>query len=336
MKSAPLSDLADMVGGVIERCASDNANPCITGINTLSAAGPSELSFLANKRYRNALKITGAAAVLLSANETAPERCHVIRVADPYLAFAVLQRFFHPQPKACGKHHPSAVIDQTAVLADDVDVAAHVVIGADTQIGAGTIIKSGCIIGAGVSIGAGCFLHANSVVNDRCILGDGVILQPGAVIGSDGFGYAWSGCEHLKIPQVGRVILEDGVEIGANSCIDRGAIDDTVIERGVKLDNQIQIAHNVRIGAFSVMASQVGISGSTMVGKGCQFGGQAGLAGHIHVGDGVKLAAKSGVMSDLAAGGTYAGAPAMPHRLWLKVSALMLKLPELWKTRSRQ
>jgi len=162
-------------------------------------------------------------------------------------------------------------------------------------------------------------------------VGDEVYLQSGAVIGSDGFGYAWNGQKHLKIPQVGRVILEDDVEIGANTCIDRGAIGDTVIGRGVKLDNQIQIAHNVHVGAYSVMASQVGISGSTVIGQGCQFGGQAGLAGHLYVGDGVKLAAKSGVMSDLEAGGTYAGAPAMPHRMWLKVSALTMKLPEIWK-----
>jgi UDP-3-O-[3-hydroxymyristoyl] glucosamine N-acyltransferase len=174
-------------------------------------------------------------------------------------------------------------------------------------------------------------LHANVVVREDCIIGNNVILQPGAVIGSDGFGYAWSGSEHLKIPQVGRVILEDDVEVGANTCIDRGAIDDTVIERGVKLDNQIQVAHNVRIGVDSIMASQVGISGSTVIGKGCQFGGQAGIAGHINVGDGVKLAAKSGVLSDLDAGGVYAGAPTMPFQLFVKVSALMQKLPEIWK-----
>jgi len=336
MKSISLSDVASIVNGVIEGHASvDSANIRITGINTLRAAAGSEISFLANRRYKDDLESTEAAAVFLTGNDSAPDHCDVIRVADPYLAFATLQRFFHPQPRACSKRHSSAVIDSTAKLADDVDVAAHVVIGPDTQIGAGSIIEPGCIIGAGVKIGECCLLHANAVVNTNCVLGDNVILQPGSIIGSDGFGYAWSGSEHLKIPQVGRVILEDDVEIGANTCIDRGAIDDTVIERGVKLDNQIQIAHNVRIGAYSVMASQVGISGSTTVGKGCQFGGQAGLAGHLSIGDGVKLAAKSGVMSDLAAGGTYAGAPAMPHRLWLKVSAVMLKLPELWKIRHK-
>jgi len=331
MKSVSLIEVAGVVNGTIEGLGKRAAHIRITGINTLRAAGNTEISFLANKRYKDDLSGTDAAAVFLAPNNVAPDHCGVIRVADPYLAFATMQRFFYPSPDACGKRHPTAVIDATAVLADDVDVAAHVVIGADVHIETGSIISAGCIIGEGVRIGARCLLHANAVVNAHCVLGNDVLLQPGAVIGSDGFGYAWNGSQHLKIPQIGRVILEDDVEIGANTCIDRGAIDDTVIERGVKLDNQIQIAHNVHVGAYSIMASQVGISGSTNIGKGCQFGGQAGLAGHINIGDGVKLAAKSGVMSDLAAGGVYAGAPAMPHRLWLKVSAVMLKLPELWK-----
>jgi UDP-3-O-[3-hydroxymyristoyl] glucosamine N-acyltransferase len=161
-------------------------------------------------------------------------------------------------------------------------------------------------------------------------LGDRVILQSGAVIGSDGFGYAWSGKEHLKIPQTGRVVLEDDVEVGANSSIDRGALGDTIIRQGVKLDNLIQVGHNVEIGPQSIMASQVGISGSTKIGSGCQIGGQAGVAGHLVIGDGVKLAAKSGVLGNLDAGGTYAGYPAIQHRTWLKASALMLRLPEIW------
>ncbi len=332
MKIVSLLEVAGVVNGTVEGLVGEEiSNARITGVNTLSAAGDAEVSFLANKRYKEEVSLTGAAAVLMAANDPAPRHCGVIRVADPYLAFALLQRFFNPQSISSGACHDSAVIDPAAVLAADVDVAANAVIGAHACIGAGSIIGAGCVIGEGVQIGERCLLHANAVVNAGCVLGNDVILQPGAVIGSDGFGYAWSGSQHLKIPQTGRVILEDDVEIGANTCIDRGAIGDTVIECGVKLDNQIQIAHNVRIGAYSVMASQVGISGSTVVGKGCQFGGQAGLSGHINIGDGVKLAAKAGVMSDLAAGGVYAGMPAIPHRLWLKVSVLLMKLPELWK-----
>ncbi|RLL52891.1 UDP-3-O-(3-hydroxymyristoyl)glucosamine N-acyltransferase [Mariprofundus sp. EBB-1] len=330
-KTLSLAEVVDLVQGQLDGCAEETKNILVTGINTLRDSGDHDVTFLANKRYQNDLKTTKAAAVLVAQNAKVDEHLCLIRVKDPYFAFACLQRLFHPGRIASGKRHASAVIDDSAILADNVDVAAGAIIGASSRIGEGTRIGAGCVIGEGVQIGTDCLLHPKSVIADHCLLGNEVILQSGAIIGSDGFGYAWSGTQHLKIPQVGRVILEDDVEIGANTCIDRGAIGDTVIERGVKLDNQIQIAHNVRIGAYSVMASQVGISGSTHVGSGCQFGGQAGLAGHINIGDGVKLAAKSGVMSDLEAGGIYAGAPAMPHRLWLKVSALTAKLPEIWK-----
>ncbi|MDQ6967539.1 MAG: UDP-3-O-(3-hydroxymyristoyl)glucosamine N-acyltransferase, partial [Mariprofundaceae bacterium] len=193
------------------------------------------------------------------------------------------------------------------------------------------VIAAGCLIAQGVHIGKDCLLHMGVKVLAESQLHDRVILQAGAVIGSDGFGYAWNGKEHLKIPQVGRVVLHDDVEIGANTCIDRGALGDTVIQKGVKLDNLIQIGHNVEIGALTVMASQAGIAGSTTVGKGCQIGGQAAAAGHLNIGDGCQLAARTGVISSLDAGGVYAGMPAMPHRAWLKTSALIIRLPEIWK-----
>jgi len=326
-----LADAVDKVGGCLEACPVDPVSVNISGINTLTDADKTELSFLANKRYQNDFATSQAAAVLVPRDAKVDEQLCVIRVDDPYLAFACLQRFFYPQPIATGCRHDSALINASARLADDVDVGAGVVIGADACIGQGTRIEAGCVVGKAVHIGKRCVLHPKAVIADACMLGDAVILQSGAIIGSDGFGYAWSGTQHLKIPQVGRVILENGVEIGANTCIDRGAIGDTVIERGVKLDNQIQIAHNVRIGAYSIMAAQTAIAGSTHIGGGCQFGGQVAIAGHLNIGAGVKLAAKSGVISDLEAGGTYAGAPAMPHRLWLRVSALNARLPELWK-----
>ena len=331
MISLSLLEAADLVEGSVEGEFSSS----ITGINTLVKAGGNEISFLANQRYKDDLSICRAAAVLLSEHEENTSGCCVIRVADPYLAFARLQRYFYPEPKASGLRHSSAVIDPSADLADDVDVGAHAVIGAQVCVSAGSKIGPGCVLGDHVLIGKYCLLHANAVVSRSCILKDEVIVQPGAVIGSDGFGYVWDGQQHLKIPQSGRVILEEGVEVGANTCIDRGAIGDTVIERGVKLDNQVQIAHNVRVGAFTVMASQVGISGSTDIGSGCQFGGQAGVAGHLNIGDGCKLAGQTGVLGDLAAGGVYGGSPALPYQLWLKVSALTKKLPELWKSRNR-
>jgi len=325
-----VGEIAELVGGT--PCNVDQEKE-ISGIGTLDLAGPDQASFLANMRYQAALASSQAGVVFVpqSVDEQGLAGRAAIVVPDAYLAFALLQRHFYPQQQGAGIRHPSAVIDSTAELADDVDVGPLAVIGAHAQIGAGTVIAAGCVIGDGVHIGTQCLLHARAVVAHGCQLGDRVILQSGAVIGADGFGYAWTGREHLKIPQTGRVVIEDDVEIGANSCIDRGALGDTIIRQGVKLDNLIQIGHNVEIGACSIMASQVGISGSTHIGRGCQIGGQAGIAGHLKIGDGCKLAAKTGVMGDLAAGGTYGGMPAMPHRAWLKVSALMERLPEMWK-----
>lgn len=322
-----LGDAARLVSGELVNA---EAGRMISGIETLSNAGPEQASFLANRKYAKDFAATQAGVVLVGLNLFPDATRPMIRVADPYLAFALLQRHFYPAESASGLRHPSAVIDPSARLASDVDVGPQVVIGAGVNIGAGSRIGAGCVVEDGAKLGAGCRLHARATVAAGCVLADRVILQSGAVIGSDGFGYAWSGREHLKIPQTGRVVLEDDVEIGANTCIDRGAIGDTVIRQGVKLDNLIQIGHNVEIGAFSIMASQVGISGSTTVGRGCQFGGQVGTAGHIHIGDGCKIAAKSGVAGDLEAGGTFAGIPAMPHRVWLKVSAMLPRLPGLW------
>lgn len=335
MKSITIAEVIDIVGGELAGSVVDTPDHLISGVNSLADAGGNEVSFLANKRYKGQLETTAAAAVFLAANQSAPDGLGIIRVDDPYLAFAKLQRHFYPLPSGTGKQHVSAVIDESATLAENVDVGPNAVIGANANIGSGTIIGPGCVVGENVQIGKLCILNANSVVAYDCILGDDVILQAGATIGADGFGYAWDGTKFLKIPQVGRVILEDDVEVGANASVDRGAIGDTVLERGVKLDNLVQIAHNVRVGAFSVMASQVGISGSTVIGKGCQLGGQSGVAGHLVVGDGCKLAGKSGVLGDLEAGGVYAGSPAMPHRMWLKVSALMMKLPEILKAQQK-
>ncbi len=320
-----LSRIAALVEGEIV-----GADPArmIAGVNTLAEAGPDEISFLANPRYRSRLGRTDAAAVLVAMDETADD-VPLVRVRDPYLAFALVQRAFHPEPAATGVRHPSAVIEADAALAGDVDVGAQCHVGRRVRIGAGTRLMAGCVIGDDAVIGERCVIGERAVVAAGCVLGNGVRLQPGAVIGSDGFGYAWDGARHLKIPQVGRVIVEDDVEIGANTCIDRGAIGDTVIERGVKLDNLIQIGHNARIGAFTVMAAQAGISGSTRIGAGCQIGGQVGMAGHIEVADGCRIAAQSGVIGDLKERGTWAGTPAMPHRRWLKVSAWMARLPEL-------
>jgi len=325
-----LEEVARVVSGRLES-EDMHASRRVTGVNTLDMATADQASFLSNSAYKHLLAQTRAAVVLMGEAERTPAPCPVIRVRDPHLAFALLQRLFHPDSPTQGQRHPSAAVDPSARIAADVDIGAQVAVAAGAVIGAGSRIDAGCVIGSGVHIGTGCHLHARVTVADGCVLGDRVVLQSGAVIGSDGFGFAWDGRQHLKIPQVGRVVIGDDVEIGANTCIDRGVIQDTVIEPGVKLDNLIQIGHNVRIGAFTVMASQVGISGSTVVGKGCQIGGQAGAAGHVEIGDGCRIAAQSGVIGNLAAKGTYAGFPAMPHREWLKISALLTRLPAIWE-----
>jgi len=325
-----LESIADLVGGSLQGVSEDKL---VSSLNILKYAQNEELSFLSNRHYKADLSTTKALAVFMTESlfdELTPV-CGVIIVKDPYLAFAQVQRYFYPQAQSHGVRHASASIDASAIIADDVDIGACSVIEAGVEVASGTSIAAGCLIGKDAHIGHDCQLHAGVKVLTGCQLHDRVILQAGAVIGSDGFGYAWNGNEHLKIPQVGRVVLHDDVEIGANTCIDRGALGDTVIQQGVKLDNLIQIGHNVEVGALTVMASQVGISGSVHVGQGCQIGGQVGTAGHLKIGDGCQLAARTGVVSDLDAGGTYGGFPAMPHRTWLKTSALVMRLPEIWK-----
>ncbi len=323
MRTLRAEDVRSLLGG--ELCNADGSL-ALTGCNTLSAAGPNEVAFLANRKYRKDVARSRAGLVLVGVRDCPDLDRPVLRVDDPYLAFARLQRHFFPDAPTRGMRHPSAVIDERAELAEDVDVGARCVIGPGVVIGAGTRLDAGVIVEEGARIGSGCHLHSAAVVAHGVVLGDRVCLQAGAVIGSDGFGYAWDGKGHLKIPQVGRVVLEDDVEVGANSCIDRGAMGDTVIGAGSKIDNLVQIGHNVTIGACSVVVSQVGVSGSTSIGRGCQIGGQVGIAGHLHIGDGVRLAAKSGVIGDIEAGETYAGLPAMPHRAWLKLHARLRKL----------
>ncbi len=323
-----LNEVAALVSGVVENGDHDVQ---ITAVQDLQSAGPQDVAFLSSLRLKPQFETSRAGVIILGRRMFPDTKRPVIRVDDPYLAFALLQRHFYPERKGTGWHAETACIDPSANIAPDVDIGPMAVVGPRVNIGAGSRIEAGCVIEADVIIGADCLLHARAVVCKGCVLGNRVILQPGAVIGADGFGYAWSGEAHIKIPQVGRVILEDDVEIGANACIDRGAIGDTRIRHGVKLDNLIQIGHNVEIGAHSIMASQVGISGSTAMGQGCQVGGQVGIAGHLKIGDGCRLAAQSGVMSDLAAGETFAGSPAMPHRQWLKVSALLQRLPDILK-----
>jgi len=325
-----ITDIKNLVSGSLER---GDGKQLIAGVGTLAQATGEQASFLSNVKYKAELETSQAGLVLLSQGCAYAENTGfaVIRVANPYVAFTLLQQYFHPQPISTSLLHSSAAIHASASIAADVQIDAHVSIAEGVVIGEGSIIGAGCVLAAGVEVGECCLLHPRVVLESQTKLGNRVIIQSGAVLGSDGFGFAWDGQKYLKIPQVGRVIVENDVEIGANTCVDRGAIDDTVIRQGAKLDNLIQLAHNVEVGENTVIAGQAGIAGSTVMGKNCQLGAQSGVAGHLKLVDDSIVGAKAGVIGDLKQAGMVSGFPAVPHRHWLKASALFDKLPAIWK-----
>jgi UDP-3-O-[3-hydroxymyristoyl] glucosamine N-acyltransferase len=297
-------------------------------VATLEGADRDGISFLANPRYRKQLAHTAAAAVILAPGAADAFSGPRILTANPYLYFARVSQLLNPLPPGDGRVHPSAVIE--AALPPDVTVGAGCYIGPEARIGAGSRIGAGCMLGRGVVLGAGCLLYPGVSIYDDCIVGARAIIHSGAVIGSDGFGFAREADgSWVKIPQVGRVVIGDDVEIGANTTIDRGAIDDTVIEDGVKLDNQIQIGHNVRIGAHTAIAGCVGIAGSTRIGRRCMIGGAADIIGHLNIGDDVIISAAAFVTKSISQPGVYSGAPAEPHREWLKNAAQLRHLEKM-------
>jgi UDP-3-O-[3-hydroxymyristoyl] glucosamine N-acyltransferase len=257
---------------------------------------------------------------------------NVVEVANPYLAFAKLLTLFYVQPHTPRGVMPGACVGVNVSLGEGITIHPGAVIGDNVTIGDRCVVYPGAVLYNGVTIGEDSVIHANAVIRERCRVGRRCVLQPGAVIGSDGFGYAPDGRSYYPIPQIGIVVLEDDVEIGANSCIDRAALEVTLIKRGTKLDNLVQIAHNCQIGEDTMICSQVGISGSTKVGNHVTLTGQVGLAGHLTIGDNVMVGAKSGVPSSLAANAGYSGIPAMPHKEWLRAMAVVPRLPELKKT----
>jgi len=290
----------------------------VRGIATLDAAVADQLSFLANPRYQDQLAATRAAAVILAPEASAACPVATIVTPQPYLYFAHVAQWLNPPPRPVAGIHPFAVVE--ADVPASVSVGPQAWIGASARIGENAVIGAGCAIGAGAEIGADVLLHPNVTIAAGCRIGARAIIHSGAVIGSDGFGFAreadgaW-----VKIPQIGRVLIGDDVEIGANTTIDRGALGDTVIGDGVKLDNQIQVAHNVHIGAHTAMAGCVGIAGSAKVGAGCTVGGGAIILGHIELADGVHVSAGTLVAKSIATPGSYTGTvPFLPHAEWLK------------------
>ena len=327
-----LAELVERFGGQLI----GDGTVTVTAIMPLDQAGPRHISFLSNAKLRSAAQQSNAAALIVSsADEPTLGPSYAgsrIVVANPYVYFARVAQLFeqlNATPFAAGIH-ATACVDPSAQVAADAHVGAHVVIGAGAIVGAAAVIEAGCFIGAGARVGVATHFYPNVTLQAKCEIGARGIVHSGAVIGADGFGFANDGGSWIKIPQTGRVMIADDVEIGANTCIDRGALNDTVIEEGVKLDNQIQIGHNCHIGAHSAMAGCVGVAGSTTIGKHCTFGGAAMVLGHLTIADNVHISSGSMVTKSIAEPGLYTGFyPLAKNADWEKSAVAVRNLAKM-------
>jgi UDP-3-O-[3-hydroxymyristoyl] glucosamine N-acyltransferase len=323
---AKLQQLADLVGGEIR----GNAELEIHRVSPIDKAQTGDITFVANPKYLAKLKDCQASAVILAPGIDVPAQ-NLIVCANPYLAFAKILTFLQASVHSVKGIMSGAAVAESAVVDPAATIYPGCVVGERVKIGAGTTLYPGVAVYADVTIGNDCVLHANTVVREGCRLHDRVILQPAAVVGSDGFGFAPDGLAYFKIPQVGIVVLEDDVEIGANSCVDRAAMGETRIRRGTKLDNLVQIAHNVDVGEDCILVSQSGIAGSSKIGNHCTFGGQAAVAGHITIGENVMIGGRGGATGNVAPNQILSGLPLMPHKQWLRATMAVPKLPEMRK-----
>ncbi|MCQ4287990.1 UDP-3-O-(3-hydroxymyristoyl)glucosamine N-acyltransferase [Pseudomonas stutzeri] len=321
-----LGELAEQLGASLR---GDAAQP-VSGLATLQDAGPQQLSFLANAQYRKFLTNTRAGAVLLTPKDAESYSGTALLVANPYLAYARISHLFETRPKAASGIHPSAIIDPSAQVDPSASIGAQAVIEADAWIGPDVVIGAQSFVGARTRVGAGGRLASRvTLCHDVCI-GERVVIQPGAVIGGEGFGFANENGSWEKIAQLGGVRIGDDVEIGANTTIDRGALSDTIIGNGVKLDNQIMIAHNVQIGDNTAMAGCSGISGSTKIGRNCMIAGGVGLVGHIEVCDNVFITGMTMVTRSITEPGSYSSGTAMqPAAEWRKSAARIRHLDDM-------
>ncbi len=323
---ATLSELAGQLGLELR----GGGQREIRSVATLEAAGPHDLAFVGSTRYRALLASTRAGAVILRAEDVRDYRGDVLIAVAPHLAFARAAALLHPLPAFSPGRHPSAVVAPDAVVAPGSWIGPHCVVEAGAQLGERVFLGPGCLIGPGAAIGAGSRLAARVTVYGGSRLGRDCLVHAGAVIGSDGFGYARDGERWEKVPQLGRAVIGDEVEIGANTTIDRGALGDTVIGDGVKLDNLIQIAHNVRIGEHTAIAGCTGIAGSAVIGRRCQIGGQVGIIGHLEVADDVVVTAQSLVSHSIRDAGIYSSSlPAEETGHWRRTVARLRQLDDL-------
>ena len=304
----------------------------VTGIATLAEATESELSFLGSERYLNDFAATRAAAVIVQKRVKLPagHGKGVFLVDDADLAVAtLLEHFAPPIPRPPVGRHPTAVVAPSASVGDGTRIGINVVVGDDSRIGANCILHAGVVIGAQVTLGDGCELFPSVVIRERVSIGQRVIIHAGSVIGSDGFGYRWDGAKHQKIPQIGTIVIEDDVEIGSCVCIDRAKFSATRIGRGSKIDNLVQIGHNVSVGPHCIIVGQAGLAGSVTLGTGVVLGGQSAVRDHVTMGDQSAVAACSGVAEDVDPKTIVSGLPALPHRQTLREQAALRRLPDL-------
>lgn len=323
--------IASLIQGEVE----GNENQIIRDVSKIEEGKPETLTFLSNPKYEHYLYTTEASVVIVNKSFVPKEKVKatLIKVEDAYRALATLLQYYESSlPKKTGIEQPS-FIHETAQLGDFVYVGAFAYISEKAKIGKGAQIWPGAFIGEGVKIGEGTIIYSGVKIYKQCVVGKNCIIHAGAVVGSDGFGFAPDpDGNYQKIPQVGNVVIEDNVEIGANTTIDRATMGSTILHEGAKIDNLVQIAHNVEIGSNTVIAAQTGIAGSTKIGENCMFGGQTGISGHIRIADGTKLAAQTGVASAIKQPGTaWMGSPAINYLNFNKSYVIFKKLPELYK-----
>lgn len=320
-----LSALAALSGARLHNPG--DAERLIRDVAPLETAGPDDVTFLDNRKYVDAFAVSRAGAAFVDERliGKAPAGMALLIAGEPYKAFARAAQAFYPPPPVVPRRAPSAAIDPAAFVPPDCDIGEHVVIEAEVRLGARCQIGANTVIGAGVELGDDCRVGAN-VTLSHCLIGARVVLHPGVRIGQPGFGFAPDREAPVKVPQLGRVIVGDDVDIGANTTIDRGSGHDTVIGAGTMIDNLVQIGHNVVIGRGCIICAQVGFAGSTKLGNYVMIGGQAGLAGHLKIGDGARIAAKAGLIRDAAAGVTLCGYPALPATTFWRQTAMMQRL----------